>query len=116
MPPLRVWIAYQPKIYTDVLKEAFQSQGLAEVITEASAHDDHPGSIPEYPGIDLVVLSLDNLGRPELGLTSERLQNSRLIAFSPNGDYGLMRSPGKTCWEEVHPFGLKHLLALLSGE
>jgi len=113
MRRLRVWIDYQPKIYTEIFKEVIQSFGLADVLTNTSAEPAPDASLADSECIDLVVISLDNLGRPELNWTPERLQNSKAIAFSPNGDYGLLRLPGKTYWQEIRPFGLKQLIELL---
>lgn len=116
MRRLRVWIDYQPQLYTEIFKEVFQSLGLADILTVTPDESESNEVISDDDPIDLVVLSLDNLGLLEPERTPEHLRNSKTIAFSPKGDYGLLRSPGKTYWQEIHPFGLEQLIDLLSRE
>lgn len=107
MAPPRVWINYKPRIYTEILKHLFKSMGLIEAIEDDPASRAAKGREEE---IDVVLLSLDYLGQPDLEIPGERLKKAKVIAFSPKGDYGLRRLPGKTNWEEIRPFGLKQLM------
>ena len=109
MIPPRVWINYKPRIYTDIFKYLFSTMGLIEVVEISAASQD----LREVNGgkdIDVVLLSLDSLGQPDLEIPADRLKEAKVIAFSPKGDYGLRRMPGKTNWEELRPFGLKQLM------
>jgi len=105
----RVWINYKPRIYTDIFKYLFSTMGLIEVVEAPPTGQDVRG-MAEGKNIDVVLLSLDGLGQPDLELPAERLKEAKVIAFSPKGDYGLLRMPGKTNWEELRPFGLKQLM------
>ena len=116
MRHLRVWIDYQPQIYTDLFKEILQSMGLADVLASTPAETGSKSSYLESESTDLIVLSLDKLGQLDLTWTPERLHNSRMVAFSPSGEFGLIRRSGTTSWEEIRPFGLKQLIELLSSE
>lgn len=105
----RVWINYKPRIYTDIFKYIFSTMGLIEVV-EISPDAQDFREMNEGKDIDVVVLSLDGLDHPDPDLPAERLKDAKVIAFSPKGDYGLRRMPGKTNWEELRPFGLKQLM------
>ncbi len=105
----RVWINYNPRIYTDIFKYIFSTMGLIEVVEILPGGKDLR-DINEAQAIDVVLLSLDGLDQPDPNLPIERLKEAKVIAFSPKGDYGLRRMPGKTNWEELRPFGLKQLM------
>ncbi len=107
MSPPRVWINYKPRIYTELLTHLFQSMGLIEAVEIDPTLRAARGREEE---IDVVLLSLDYLGQPDLEIPGEGLKKAKVIAFSPKGDYGLRRLPGKTNWEEIRPFGLKQLM------
>ena len=109
MAPPRVWINYKPRIYTDIFKYLFSTMGLIEVVEISSGGQDFR-EVSAGKDIDVVLLSLDSLGQPDLEVPAERLKEAKVIAFSPKGDYGLRRMPGKTNWEELRPFGLRQLM------
>jgi hypothetical protein len=109
MAPPRVWINYKPRIYTDIFKYLFTTMGLIEVVEIPPAGQDFR-EISVGKDIDVVLLSLDGLGQPDPEVPAERLKEAKVIAFSPKGDYGLRRMPGKTNWEELRPFGLRQLM------
>jgi len=109
MVPPRVWINYKPRIYTDIFKYIFTNLGLIEVVEIPPAGQDFR-EIDVGEDIDVVLLSLDGLGQPDPEIPAERLKDAKVIAFSPKGDYGLRRMPGKTNWEELRPLGLRQLM------
>ena len=115
MPPLRVWINYEPKIYTDIFKQVFLSMHLVEVVEETPADPGCNCSEGELKGVDVVLLSLDDLDPSKPELKPEFLQHAKVLAFSPRGDFGLRRLPGRANWEEVRPFGLKQLIDELTA-
>jgi len=110
MPPLRVWINYEPRIYTDIFKEIFRSMQWVEVVDEAPADPGCKSSGEDLNRIDVVMFSLDRLDQSRPELTPEFLQHAKVLAFSPSGDFGLRRMPGRPDWEEVRPFGLNQLI------
>ncbi len=107
----RVWIHYSPKLYTDLFKKIIQSMDVADVL------DTLP--MPERPfadhrngcRVDVVVLSLNAQGKPDLDLPLDNLPQTKIIAFSSRGDYGLRRMPGANTWEVMRPFGLKQFVS-----
>jgi hypothetical protein len=112
MPKLRVWINYQPRIYSDILKEVLRTLALIDVVevsTGARSAEENPISV------DIALLSLDGLRQPELDLLPDRLREAKVIAFSPKGDFGLKRLPGRNNWEEVRPFGMQQLFEELAS-
>jgi len=109
MVPPRVWINYKPRIYTDIFKYLFSTMGLIEIVEILPTGQDFREA-SSGKDIDVVLLSLDGLGQPDLEVPAERLKEAKVIAFSPKGDYGLRRMPGKSNWEELRPFGLKQLM------
>jgi len=111
----RVWINYKPRIYTDIFKYLFTNLGLIEVVEISPAGQDFR-EIGARKDIDVVLLSLDGLGQPDPDVPAGRLKGAKVIAFSPKGDYGLRRMPGKTNWEELRPFGLTQLMEELVVE
>ncbi len=115
MPPLRVWINYEPRIYTDIFKQVFQSMNLVEVVEEDPADPDPKSSGDGQKGVDVVLLSLEGFDQSTPELKPEFLQRAKVLAFSPRGDFGLRRMPGRANWEELRPFGLKQLIAELAA-
>lgn len=101
----RVLIDYKPRIYTDLFKSIFQSIGRVEIVEVTTWECENNSD-----GVDVIVLSLNTHGQPESDLPLEQLQNAKVIAFSPKGDYGLRRLPGENAWEEVSPFSLEQLI------
>ncbi len=103
----RILIDYKPRIYTDLFKNIFHSVGRVEIV---EALTQGCNSSDNGDGPDVIILSLDVHGQPESSLPLEQLQNARVIAFSPKGDYGLRRLPGESTWEEIRPFSLECLI------
>jgi hypothetical protein len=112
----RVWVNYQPKIYSDILKQAIKSIGLVQVVEGSPADHRKKAAGEEIDQIDVVLVSLDILGLSEIELMIGRDLQSKIIAFSPSGEFGLRRLPGNKNWEELRPFGLKQLIEELSTE
>ncbi len=115
MPPLRVWVNYEPKIYTDIFKQVFQSMCQVEIVEQTPADPGFNSNGDEHTGVDVVLLSLDGLDQSKPELNAEILGQAKVLAFSPRGDFGLRRMPGKANWEEVRPFGLKQLIDELTA-
>lgn len=105
----RVLINYKPRIYTDIFKHLFTTMGLIELV-EIPAAGQNFREMETGKDIDVVLLSLDSLDQPDPEMPAEQLKGAKVIAFSPKGDYGLRRMPGKTNWEELRPFGLRQLM------
>lgn len=109
----RVSIYYRPKLYTELFARVFQTVGSIEVV-EAASPDSSPNGPARQPTlrrqVDVVVLPVDNLGRPDEELMPEPRPEAKLVAFSPKGDYGFRRYPGESEWEELRPFGLSQLV------
>jgi hypothetical protein len=102
---LRVWIAYEPRVYADVFARVLEGLGPAEIVGDPSA------------GVDVIMLPLcDEDGRPHVNLLPDPVPDAKLVAFSPTGTHGLVRLPGRSEWEEIRPFGLGRMLAeVLAG-
>jgi phage terminase large subunit-like protein len=113
MSRLRIWISYKPKMYAEIFKEVIQATGQAEVVVGLPVESGAAGAQQGQEYEDVLILSLDGLDLPELNLTPERSKAVKVIAFSPNGERGLMRMPGKSSWEEIRPFSVKLLIDLL---
>lgn len=107
----KVFIRFLPNLYTDLLKHIFQTTGSVEVI-ETGEIESGLFEFEEYSAtdVDIIVLSLDQQGKPELSTLPYSSTKAKVLAFSPKGDYGLRRLPGEKRWEEVRPFGLVQLL------
>jgi hypothetical protein len=116
MTTARVWIQYHPRLYLELFTRVLKSLEPVEVIGHA-----HPSSCHWLPEgidtnqIDVILIPLDEQGHPELGSLPVPLPESKLIAFSPKGDRGLRRLPGRTDWEEIRPFGLVQLVREVLG-
>ena len=96
-----------------IFKYIFISIGLVEIV---ECEPSNSGKFNVYDkDVDIVLLSLNSLEQPDIELPEERTHKAKVIAFSPKGDYGLKRLPGKTNWEEMRPFGLKELIDELSA-
>ena len=58
----------------------------------------------------IVILSLLPSGEPDLKGLPENLSVSKIIAFSPAGDCGLLKFSGENQWRYVAPFSLKDVI------
>jgi hypothetical protein len=96
---VRVWIVFSPHLLADVLDRLMRELPAVTVV-------------PHLAGdIDVIVLPLDDRGRPEMDLLPRPVPAAKLVALSPAADRALIRVPGVVAWEEVRPFGLRDLLA-----
>ena len=107
----RVWIRYKPQLYHELLKKLFCSQRAVEVL---ETYQLFAGSVDRegFRGrfVDVILLPLDDQGRPELELLPFPISQAKLIAFSPKGDHGMRRKPGESSWEELQPCGIAQVL------
>ena len=106
-----ILIHYKPQLYMDLLGKVFRSLGSLEVYELPSLTPEN--ALPEQ--VDVVVLSLDEEGKPEVNSLPDRLQRAKLLAFSPGGERGYRRLAGEDEWEEIHPFGLDQLIRAVVG-
>ena len=111
MENLRVCVVYLPWLYTDIFQQLFQRFEHVTII-ENQYQDLHPHIKRKmsWDQADILILSLDSQGSPEIELHPQQMQKTLLIAFSPHGDYGLQRRPNESHWEIVRPFGFEQLL------
>ena len=93
-----VQIVYGPNLYAEVLARVLEQTGAIEIVGAPSAK------------VDVIVFPLDDEGRPRIDLLPQPLPNAKLIAFSAQGDRGLMRLPDADEWVEARPFGLDQLV------
>ena len=101
---VRVWIAYEPGIYSDLLAQLFKPLEQVEIVADPLA------------GVDVVIFRLSESGQPEVESLAAPLPEAKLVAVSSKGDLGLVRLPGETQWRKIQPFGLAHLfLEVASG-
>jgi hypothetical protein len=115
MKSLRVWINYRPRLYMDLFKRAFEAIGQIEVVklNELLTSSTERGFIG-WENVDLVIMSLNQQGQPDLELIPDPLPDVKIIAFSPRGDYGLRHVIGGLNWEEIRPFGWNQLVCELT--
>lgn len=117
MKNLNVWIDYQPQFYADVLTRLLQSFGrmhLTENVVRCSNRLDN-GKV-DWVAMDVIVLSLNKRGKPELQALPESLPMAKYLAFSPSGERGMRRVPGAKRWEKLKPFGVDRLLFEVFGD
>jgi hypothetical protein len=116
MTTSRVWIQYHPKLYLELFTRVLKSLEPVEVVGYSP-----PSSSPRLSEgidpnqIDVILIPLNEQGHPELEALPVIPPDTKLIAFSPKGDRGLRRMPGRTDWEEVRPFGLVQLVREVLG-
>ncbi len=116
MTTSRVWIQYHPRLYLELFTRVLKSLEPVEVLGYS-----HPSSSPRLSEgidpnqIDVILIPLNEQGYPELEALPVILADTKLIAFSPKGDRGLRRLPGRTDWEEIRPFGLVQLVREVLG-
>lgn len=116
MTTSRVWIQYHPKLYLELLTRVLKSLEPVEVVGSSHPSTSFQLSDGIDPNrIDVILIPLNEQGRPELEALTAPLSKTKLIAFSPKGDLGLRLLPGKTDWEEVRPFGLVQLVREVLG-
>jgi hypothetical protein len=103
----RVWIQYKPQLYTDLFATLLKSLESVEVVEiPIPTQEAEEGE----ESVDVVVCSLDELGQPDLEPGLSFSSDTKLLAFSPFGDFGFRRMPGEVVWEEIRPFGFIQLV------
>lgn len=114
----RVWIQYEPRLYSEAFVRLFELSGTVEIVmTEPGNGGDPIQREPaDWAEVDIAVLSLDEDGRPEADSLPEAPPHAKVLAFSPVGNYGLRRLPGCSEWEVVQPFGVDELIEEICGE
>lgn len=111
MTNTRVWLLYEPVIYSDLFQRIFEHLGSVHVVNMLNHQMDKTITPKPDPGcVDVIIVSLDEAGQLPLGLLGEVYEDAMVLAFSPNGDRGLRRRPGRNNWEEIRPFGLADLI------
>jgi hypothetical protein len=116
MTTSRVWIQYHPRLYLELFTRVLKSLEPVEVVGSSHPSSSYRLSEGLDPNqIDVVLIPLNEQGHPELEALPVPLPETKLIAFSPKGDRGLRRLPGRTDWEEVRPFGLVQLVREVLG-
>lgn len=95
---LRVWIAYEPFLFTDVLINLMRDNPEIEI----TAGPDGP--------VDIAVFRMANTGHLNNFFQQNNLPDAKLIAFSPRGDGAFIRERDAPDWLHVRPFGLDELV------
>lgn len=111
MTSTRVWLLYEPVIYSDLFQRIFERFGSVHVVNMVNRQmGETIASTPDPECVDVIIVALDEAGQIPAGLLSEFHQDAIVLAFSPKGDRGLRRQPGENKWEEIRPFGLADLI------
>ena len=117
MSTSRVWIQYHPRLYLELFTRILRSLELVEVVGYSHPSSSHWLSEGiDSNQIDVILIPLNEQGYPELEALPLPFPETKLIAFSPKGDRGLRRLPGRMDWEEVRPFGLVQLVREVLGD
>lgn len=107
----RVLILYEPQLYSDLICDLIEQLGLVDVIEIKTKNGSSANLLPEEKeDIDVVLLPLDNKGEPKVSLLPDLMPMAKLVAFSPDGSFGMRRLPGENTWAELRPFGLLQLV------
>jgi hypothetical protein len=113
----RVWIQYEPRLYSEAFVRLFELSGTVEIVVNETANGDEvPREPADWAEVDIAVLALDDNDRPEIDSLPDAPPHAKVLAFSPVGDYGLRRLPGSTQWEVMQPFGVDELIGEICGE
>jgi hypothetical protein len=113
----RVWIQYEPRLYSEAFVRLFELSGTVEIVlTEPENGDEVSREPADWGEVDIAVLSLDDHGCPEIDSLPKAPPHAKVLAFSPVGNYGLRRLPGSTKWEVMQPFGVEELIGEICGE
>ena len=113
----RVWIVYQPRLYTDLFRRLLDCIESIDVVDESNVYLSPTSQERDSNDskVDVIILSVDHAGQPELALLPNSLPEAKLVAFSPTGEYGMRRLPGEKQWEIIRPFGLAQLINEVLG-
>ena len=117
MSLVRIWIVYRPKLYREIFQQCLKHIDSVEVVKDAiccysPTHKDDHENIHQ---VDVIILSIDQTGQPELKYLPKPIPKAKLIAFCPSGEYGMRCLPGEEDWEEIRPFSLMRLLEEVTG-
>jgi hypothetical protein len=113
----RVWIQYEPRLYSEAFVRLFELSGTVEIVlTEPENGDEVSREPADWGEVDIAVLSLDDHGCPEIDSLPKAPPHAKVLAFSPVGNYGLRRLPGCNEWEVLQPFGVDELIGEICGE
>lgn len=106
----KVMICYSPRLYAELFISVLKTLCGIEIID--ADHDSFVEGIPKSsrPDADIIILSLDDDGRPTMEKLPAYTPKSKVLAFSPTGKIGLRRLPNSNAWEEISPFGLDQLI------
>jgi hypothetical protein len=116
MTTSRVWLQYHPRLYLELFTRVLKSLEPVEVVGYSQPWLSHQLSDGIDPNqIDVILIPLNEQGHPEMEELPVPFPKTKLVAFSPKGDRGLRRLPGRTEWEEVRPFGLVQLVREVLG-
>lgn len=105
MANLNVLIEYKPNLYKDLFAHLLQHLGEVSILQNHSQEEKL-----DWHSVDVVVLSVDQQGEPDLETLPVFPAKAMLVAFPPCGGHGLLRKPGEENWIEVSPFGLDELV------
>lgn len=105
MANLNVLIEYKPNLYKDLFAHLLQHFEEVSILQNHSQEEK-----PDWHSVDVVVLSVDQQGEPDLETLPDFPAKAMLVAFPPCGSHGLLRKPGEENWIEVSPFGLDVLV------
>ena len=107
MSNLKVLISYSPRLYGELFSTVLKSLCGIDIIETS------PNSTRLWVNrsdADIIITSLDELGKPTIDINPSELARSKVLAFAPDGRVGLRRMPGSKRWEEISPFGLDQLI------
>ncbi len=106
----KVMICYSPRLYAELFISVLKTLCGIEIID--ADHESFVEGIPKSsrPDADIIILSLDDDGRPTMEQLPAYTPRSKVLAFSPTGNIGLRRMPNSIAWEKISPFGLDQLI------
>ena len=100
----RVWIAYEPRVFREVLMAVIGQLESVEIVEDISA------------GIDIGIFRLAETGLLQNFFLSAPLPEAKLVVFSSRGDRAFIRNPHETNWTTVQPFSMPELLAEITRQ
>ncbi len=116
----KVSVHCQPQLYTDLFKSILRSISVIGVVEDdphpsTSDSNQDPPNMADRRGVDVLLVSLDDHGRPDIDNLDD-FPHAKIIALPVDCDYGYVRLPGETRWEQVWPFKLSDLLYEILSE
>lgn len=117
MKKLNVWVNYQPQIFSDLFTQLLQHIGNGHLPEDyLECHNQINNGDINWEEVDIIVLSINERGKPILEELPKPLPKAKYIAFSPYGDWGMRRMPEAKRWEKLKPFGMDRLLYEVFGD